>query len=84
MENNYHGNGLINLSLSSNNGQYVYYELYDGNGTTNLKSSYTNGTQSYDVDGLAAGTYYVKNLLLLPGWFCSLHTYQHVYSATGS
>ncbi|MBA3647156.1 MAG: T9SS type A sorting domain-containing protein [Chitinophagales bacterium] len=54
------GDGLVRLSLTSQNGQYVYYQLFDADGITNLHSSYTNGSQSYDVVGLAAGTYYVK------------------------
>lgn len=54
------GNGQLTLDFNVNNVQYVYWQLYDGNGTTNLKSVYTNGSSSYSVDGLAAGTYYVK------------------------
>jgi len=52
--------GMIGLSFTSNNGQYAYWQLYDNDGTTQLNSSYTAGTASYNTDGLAAGTYYVK------------------------
>ncbi|HUM48420.1 MAG TPA: hypothetical protein PLD84_15920, partial [Chitinophagales bacterium] len=54
------GNGELEMTMVSSNGNYVYYSLYDGNGSTLLKSDYTNGTKTYQVDGLAAGTYYVK------------------------
>ncbi|MEO6166348.1 MAG: hypothetical protein ABIO46_13730, partial [Chitinophagales bacterium] len=54
------GNGLLNLEMVSYNGQYIYWVLYDGDGLTVLHSQYTNGSASYNVDGLAAGTYYVK------------------------
>ncbi|MGB3074502.1 MAG: T9SS type A sorting domain-containing protein, partial [Chitinophagales bacterium] len=52
--------GQINLTITSENGQYVYLQLYDNDGTTLLKSNYTNGTLTHNTDGLAAGTYYVK------------------------
>lgn len=54
------GNGELELTMASANGNYVYWVLYDGNGTTVLKSSYTSGTATHVTDGLAAGTYYVK------------------------
>jgi len=54
------GDGLVKLNLAVSNGQYVYWQLFDGNGTTSLHSDYTNANASYSVDGLAAGTYYVK------------------------
>ncbi len=54
------GNGELELTMASANGQYVYWVLYDGNGTTVLKSSYTAGTATHVTDGLAAGIYYVK------------------------
>ncbi len=52
--------GMIGLSFTSNDGQYAYWQLYDNDGVTLLNSSYTSGTASYNTDGLAAGTYYVK------------------------
>ncbi|MGB3074503.1 MAG: T9SS type A sorting domain-containing protein [Chitinophagales bacterium] len=52
--------GQINLTITSQNGQYVYYELFDEDATTSLKVNHTNSTQSHSTDGLAAGTYYVK------------------------
>ena len=54
------GDGMLTLTLAVQNAQYFYWELYDHNGTTLFYSQYTNGTSAYSVDGLAAGTYYVK------------------------
>jgi hypothetical protein len=54
------GNGELELTMASGNGQYLYWVLYDGNGSTVLKSNYTSGTSTHVTDGLAAGTYYVK------------------------
>ncbi len=48
------GNGKLDLQMISDNGQYIYWNLYDGDGTTLLKSSYTSGTKSSSSDGLAA------------------------------
>ncbi len=52
--------GMVGLTLTSNNGQYVWAYLYDNDGTTQLGAQYTNSTMSYNTDGLQAGTYYVK------------------------
>lgn len=52
--------GQLNLSLTPANGQYVYVNLYDNNGTTLLYSTYSNNSFNFNVDGLAAGTYYVR------------------------
>ncbi len=51
--------GALKLTMTSHNGQYIYFKLMDKNGTTLLKSDYTSSSKSYTVDGLAAGTYYV-------------------------
>jgi hypothetical protein len=52
--------GLLRLTLTSNNGQYVWAYLYDNNGVTQLNAQNTNGTINISTDGLAAGTYYVR------------------------
>jgi hypothetical protein len=54
------GDGLLRLTITSNNGQYVWAYLYDNNGVTQLNSQNTNGTINISTDGLAAGTYYVR------------------------
>ncbi len=54
------GDGLLKLTLTSNNGQYVWAYLYDNDGVTVLNSNNTNGTLDISTDGLAAGTYYVR------------------------
>ena len=54
------GDGALNLALSVANNQYIYFALYDNDGTTQLKQDYTSTNSNYTVDGLAAGTYYVK------------------------
>lgn len=54
------GDGKINLTLSSSNGQNVYMALYDNDGVTGLGAWYTAGTTTQSVDGLAAGKYYVR------------------------
>lgn len=54
------GDGRVRLTMTSYNGQFVYWQMYDKDGTTSLHNGYTNGTDYYDVDGLAAGKYYVK------------------------
>jgi len=52
--------GLLNLKLTPANGSFTYINLYDNNGTTLLKSAYSNASFTLSMDGLAAGTYYVK------------------------
>ena len=52
--------GMINIKIQSGNGQNVYAVLFDNDGTTGLDSIYTTTTSSYNVDGLKAGTYYIK------------------------
>ncbi len=52
--------GLLRLTLTSYNGQYVWAYLYDNDGVTQLNANYTNGTVDISTDGLAAGTYYVR------------------------
>ncbi len=52
--------GDIYLSLSIPNNTAVNYVLYDNDGVTVLQSSYTYNNGNYSVDGLAAGTYYIK------------------------
>ena len=53
-------NGKLDWTLSSQNGSYIWANLYDNDGTTLLLvSTNTNGTTSWSVDGLAPGTYYM-------------------------
>ena len=52
--------GKINLTLTVSNSTYCYFAIYDNDGTTLFHQDYTSTTSSYSVDGLAAGTYYVK------------------------
>ena len=52
--------GDLSVTLTSNNGQYTYFQIIDGNGTTVLISNNTNGTLTQTVAGLLPGTYYVK------------------------
>jgi len=52
--------GDLSVTLTSNNAQYIYFQIIDGNGTTVLISNNTNGTLTQTVAGLLPGTYYVK------------------------
>lgn len=54
--------GMISLTLTSNNGIYLSFQIFDNNGTTGLNyiMNYVNGTSVQQTDGLAKGTYYVK------------------------
>ncbi|MEP7319296.1 MAG: hypothetical protein ABI921_11160, partial [Panacibacter sp.] len=54
------GNGKLDITITSYNGQFVWCYLYDNNGTTLLNSTPTNSTEVQSTNGLAAGTYYVK------------------------
>ncbi|MBK8874427.1 MAG: T9SS type A sorting domain-containing protein [Bacteroidetes bacterium] len=52
--------GKISFSITSHNNQNVYAELFDGDGTTELAGNYSTTTGTYEKDGLAAGTYYIR------------------------
>ncbi len=57
--------GMIRLTITtepSTLNAYINYTLYDNNGTTVLSSNTigSNTTNSYTIDGLAKGTYYVR------------------------
>ena len=52
--------GMVALTLTPANGEYVWAYLFDNNGTTLLNSSYSTGKFTINTDGLAAGTYYVR------------------------
>ncbi|CAN5616412.1 hypothetical protein BH10BAC2_BH10BAC2_06440 [soil metagenome] len=52
--------GMIALTLTPANGEYVWAYLYDNNGTSLLNSSYSTSAFTLNTDGLAAGTYYVR------------------------
>ena len=50
--------GKLNFNMQSLNSQNVFLNLYDGNGSLLLGGGYTTSSATYEVDGLAAGTYY--------------------------
>ena len=52
--------GMINLTISSNNGQNVWVYLFDKDGTTQVNAVYSSASTSIKTDGLAAGTYYLR------------------------
>lgn len=52
--------GMISITITSNNGQNVWAYLYDNDGTTQLNAQYTTGTTTLNTDGLQAGTYYIR------------------------
>ncbi|CAN5744991.1 hypothetical protein BH10BAC2_BH10BAC2_43870 [soil metagenome] len=52
--------GMISLTIQSNNGQNVWAYLYDNDGVTQLNAAYTTGSTTINTDGLSAGTYYVR------------------------
>ena len=52
--------GNININFTSYNSQNFYVYFYDNDGTTLLNSDYTSGNKNYNVDGLQAGTYYMR------------------------
>ena len=52
--------GLLSITLNVANNQYVYFNIYDNDAKTLLHQDYTSTSYTYSVDGLAAGTYYIK------------------------
>ncbi len=52
--------GMINIAITSNNGQNVWAYLFDNNGTTQLNAQYTSSSTNFNTDGLRAGTYYIR------------------------
>lgn len=52
--------GMLKLTLTPANGQYVWVYLYDNNGTSLINSKYSTAAFTIDADGLAAGTYYLR------------------------
>ncbi|MEO8770888.1 MAG: GEVED domain-containing protein [Ferruginibacter sp.] len=52
--------GRLDYTITSDNGQNVYAQLYDGDGTTYLVGNYTSNTVTYSKDGLAPGIYYIR------------------------
>ena len=53
--------GDLSLTITTETGNLVYYNLYDNDGVTLLNSAYLyGGSSNYSVNGLAAGTYYVR------------------------
>ena len=57
---NTNADGDLYFTITSDNGQYVYAELFDGDGITNLAGNFTTSTATYHKDGLAPGTYYIR------------------------
>ena len=51
--------GKLTFGLSNLNGQNVYVQLYDNNGTTLIAGNYTTTTNSFTVNNLGAGTYFI-------------------------
>ncbi|HRH49494.1 MAG TPA: pre-peptidase C-terminal domain-containing protein, partial [Panacibacter sp.] len=54
------GDGKLDITVTSNNGQYMYCYLYDNDGITQLNTVAPSGTSVMSTDGLAAGTYYLR------------------------
>jgi predicted secreted protein len=52
--------GYLRLSLTPENGEYVWIYLFDRDGTTLINSTYSTSAFNLYTDGLAAGTYYVR------------------------
>ncbi len=52
--------GYLRLSLTPENGEYVWIYLFDHDGTTLINSAYSTGKFNVFTDGLAPGTYYVR------------------------
>jgi hypothetical protein len=52
--------GKLLFQLLVTTDQNVYAELFDGDGVTELAGSYSTSTGTYEQDGLAAGTYYIR------------------------
>ena len=52
--------GRLDWTINSQNGDWIYAELYDNNATTYLGGGYTSTILTFSKDGLAAGTYYLK------------------------
>ncbi len=52
--------GMISVTITSQNGQNVWAYLYDNDGVTQLNAQYTTSSVTYNKDGLSAGTYYIK------------------------
>lgn len=53
--------GRLQLNVTSGNGQNVWGELWDSTATNIIAANYTTGSGFVvDVDGLTAGTYYVR------------------------
>ncbi|MBL0356254.1 MAG: pre-peptidase C-terminal domain-containing protein [Chitinophagaceae bacterium] len=52
--------GRLDFSITVDNGQNVYAQLFDGDAATFLAGSYTTTTATYSKDGLAPGVYYIR------------------------
>ncbi|MBK6400017.1 MAG: T9SS type A sorting domain-containing protein [Bacteroidetes bacterium] len=56
---NVNADGRLNVTLTVDNGQNTYAQLFDGDAVTLLAGSYTTTVMNYSKDGLAPGTYYI-------------------------
>lgn len=52
--------GMLSFRLNPTNGQYITATLYDSNAVTSLKTATVNTPSPFTMDGLAAGTYFLK------------------------
>ena len=52
--------GKLDVTITVSNSLYMWCQIYDNDGTSLLAQNNTSGTVTVSVDGLAAGTYYVK------------------------
>src|SRR5205085_1759628 len=54
--------GKLTVNYTATNGLYLYCQIYDTLGVLQFStgSGYTNGSSVLNVDGLSAGTYYIK------------------------
>jgi len=52
--------GQLSVSWTSDNGEYIYCNIFDTLGVELFASNYTNSITSISKDGLAAGYYYIR------------------------
>ena len=52
--------GKLSWTITSENGKYVWAELFNGDMVTLIAGNYTSTTATYNADGLAPGTYYLR------------------------
>ncbi|MBK8847377.1 MAG: T9SS type A sorting domain-containing protein [Bacteroidetes bacterium] len=52
--------GKVAMRMMSLNGQNVYAQLYDNDGITYLGGGYTSSDNTWQIDGLGAGNYFIR------------------------